>query len=108
MTTFDEREKAFESKFAHDADLKFLVESRRNKTLAEWAAGKLGMHGTALEDYIRAMRKTVLAKPANDTLFKTVKADFAAKGVLVSDADLRSQMQMLLAKALHDIESGTV
>ncbi|MEM9356692.1 MAG: ATPase inhibitor subunit zeta, partial [Pseudomonadota bacterium] len=46
MSTFDEREKGFEKKFAHDQDLKFKAEARRNKMIAEWAAGKLGLAGS--------------------------------------------------------------
>jgi len=53
MTTFDEREKAFEKKFAHDQELKFKAEARRTKLLAEWAAEKLGLSGAEVEDYIR-------------------------------------------------------
>ena len=45
MTTFDKREQGFEQKFAHDADLKFKAEARRNKALAEWAGAKMGMSG---------------------------------------------------------------
>jgi hypothetical protein len=54
MTTFDDREKAYEKKFALDADLKFKAEQRRNKVLAEWAGAKMGLSGSALEDYIKA------------------------------------------------------
>ncbi|MEO7403164.1 MAG: ATPase inhibitor subunit zeta, partial [Burkholderiales bacterium] len=52
MTTYDNREKAFENKFARDGDLKFKAESRRNKALAEWAAAKLGISGDAIADYV--------------------------------------------------------
>ncbi|NOT71760.1 MAG: DUF1476 domain-containing protein [Hyphomicrobium sp.] len=106
MTTFDDREKGYEKKFAHDADLKFKAESRRNKALAEWAGGKLGLTGAALEDYIKAVRKADLAEKGDDDVFGKVKADFAAKGVAVSDADIRKVMGEALAKAVTDIESG--
>ena len=49
MTTFDDREKSFEKKFAMDQDLKFKAESRRNKALAEWAGEKMGLKDKALE-----------------------------------------------------------
>src|SRR5882757_9705214 len=62
MTTFDEREKSFEKKFAMDQDLKFKAESRRNKALAQWAAAKLGFSGTAVDDYVKAVRKADLAE----------------------------------------------
>jgi hypothetical protein len=105
MTTFDSREKGFEKKFAHDADLKFKAESRRNKYLAEWAATKLGITGAAVEDYIKAVRKSDLAAKGDDDVFEKVKADFAAKGVAIADTDLRKQMNEFLARAVTEIEA---
>ena len=106
MSTFDEREKGFEKKFAHDADLKFKSESRRNKYLAEWAAPKLGITGAAVDDYVKAVRKADLTKAGDDDVFDKVKADFAAKGVKVADADIRKAMGEFLAKAVGEIEGS--
>ena len=106
MTTFDDREKGFENKFAHDADLKFKAESRRNKALAEWAGAKMGLSGAALEDYVKAVRKADLAEVGDHDVFGKVKADLAAKGVSVADADIRKVMGEALAKAVMDIEGG--
>jgi hypothetical protein len=106
MSTFDEREKGFEKKFAHDADLKFKAESRRNKAIAEWAAAKLGLSGPAVDDYIKAVRKADLAKGGDDDVLQKVKADFAEKGIKVADADIRKAMDEALAKAVTDIESS--
>ncbi len=106
MTTFDNREKAFENKFAHDQDLKFKAEARRNKLLAEWAAPKLGLSGAALEDYIKAVRKADLAEKGDDDVFRKVAKDFADKGVKVADDELRKVMGELLAKAVAEIEAS--
>jgi hypothetical protein len=106
MSTFDEREKGFEKKFAHDADLKFKAESRRNKMLAEWAAGKLGISGAALEDYIKAVRKADLAEKGDDDVFRKVAKDLADKGVKVADAEIRSKMAEFLAVAVQQVESS--
>ena len=106
MTTFDDREKGYEKKFALDADLKFKAESRRNKALAEWAGAKMGFEGAAMDDYIKAVRKSDLAIAGDDDVFGKVKADLAAKGIAVADADLRKFMGEALAKAVMDIESG--
>ena len=81
MTTFDEREKGFEKKFALDQDLRFRAESRRNKMLAEWAGAKLGITGAELEEYIKAVRKADLAEKGDDDVLRKVKQDFADKGV---------------------------
>ncbi|MBV1695450.1 MAG: DUF1476 family protein [Hyphomicrobiales bacterium] len=106
MTTFDEREKAYEKKFAHDADLKFKAESRRNKYIAEWAASKLGITGPALEDYIKAVRKADLASKGDDDVFEKIKGDLSAKGVAVADIEIRKQMNEFLAKAVSEVEAS--
>lgn len=107
MTTFDEREKAFEQKFAFDAELKFKAESRRNKAVAEWVGAKLGLTGDALEAYVREVRKADIAeKGGHDVLFRKVKGDLTAKGVKVDDAEIRKVMAEALSKAVADIESA--
>lgn len=105
MTTFDEREKSFEKKFAMDQDLKFKAESRRNRALAEWAGEKLGLKDAALEDYIKAVRKADLEEKGDDDVFRKVKKDLADKGVKVADADIKKKMGEFLAKAVTDLES---
>lgn len=106
MTTFDEREKGFENKFALDQDLKFRAEARRNKLLAEWAAAKLGIMGAALQDYVRSVVKADLEQKGDEDVFRKLHNDFAIAGVKVSDAELRATMQEMLAKAVSDIESA--
>ena len=104
MTTFDDREKAFEKKFAHDQDLKFKAEARRNKYLAEWVGGLLGLSGPALDDYIKAVRKADLEEKGDEDVFRKLRKDLDAKSVSVSDADLRKKMHELLAKAVTELE----
>lgn len=106
MTTFDDREKGYEKKFAHDAELKFKAESRRNKMLAEWAGAKLGISGAALEDYVKEVRRADLAEKGDDDVVRKVMADFTAKGVKVSEGELRNAMNEFLAKAVTDIEAA--
>lgn len=107
MTTFDDREKAYEKKFALDQDLRFKAESRRNKMLAEWAAARLGIEGAAVEDYIKAVRKADLAEKGDDDVFRKVKQDFADKGVALDEAELRKVMGELLAKAVTEVEASS-
>ena len=104
MTTFDNREKGFEQKFAHDADLKFKAEARRNRALAEWAGAKMGLSGAALEDYIKAVRKADLAEKGDDDVFRKVKAELVEKGIAVTDTEIRGFMSEALAKAVGEIE----
>ena len=107
MTTFDDRQKGFEKKFAHDADLKFKAESRRNKMLAEWAGTKMGMSGVALDDYVKAVRRADLAEKGDDDVLRKVSKDLADKGVSVSESDIRKMMDEYLAKAVEQIESAS-
>jgi hypothetical protein len=104
MTTFDEREKSFEKKFAHDADLKFKAESRRNKAIAEWAAAKMGLTGAAVDDYVKAVRKADLAEKGDADVVRKIKGDLDAKGVTVAEAEIKKQMGEFLAKAVGEIE----
>jgi hypothetical protein len=104
MTSFDDREKAFEKKFAMDQDLKFKAEARRNKALAEWAGAKMGLTGAALEAYIKDVRKADLVEKGDDDVFRKVKADLAAKGLKVADTEIRSYMREALSKAVAEIE----
>ncbi len=106
MTTFDERQKGFEKKFAHDQDLKFRAESRRNKMLGEWAAAKLGIAGDGVEDYVKAVRKADLATKGDDDVFQKLREDFNAKGVTISDTEIRETMASFLAEAVNQIESA--
>jgi hypothetical protein len=104
MTTFDDRERSFEKKFALDEELKFKSEQRRNKLLGEWAAGRLGLTGPAVEEYVRAVRKADLASKGDEDVFQKVRTDFDAKQVAVSDAELRRAMADFLAAAMDQIE----
>ncbi len=106
MTSFDDREKGFEKKFAHDADLRFKAESRRNKMLAEWAGAQLGYTGAAMDDYIKAVRKADFEEKGDDDVFRKVKGDLDAKGLKVADADIRKKMGEFLAKAVEEVESA--
>ena len=104
MTTFDERQKGFEKKFAHDAELKFKAESRRNKMLAEWAGAKLGLSAADLEDYIKAVRRADLEEKGDDDVMRKVKGDLDAKSLGVTEAEIREVMSEFLAKAVSEIE----
>jgi len=104
-SSFEDRKKGFEAKFAHDQDLKFKAESRRNKMLAEWAADKLGITGDAVADYIKEVRRADFDEAGDDDVLRKVKADFEAKSVAISNQELRQKMDELLAEAVQQIET---
>jgi hypothetical protein len=105
MTNFEEREKGFERKFAHDEELKFKATARRNRLLGLWAAEQLGIAGDAAQAYAREVIKADLAEPGEEDLFRKLRADFDAKGVGVSDHQIRRQMAELMGQAVSQIEA---
>jgi hypothetical protein len=105
MTTFNEREKSFEKKFAMDEELRFKSEARRNKILGEWVAAKLGLTGAAIEDYVKSVRKADLAQKGDEDVFKKIKKYLDDKGVALSDQDLRKAIDNFLAQAVQQIQT---
>lgn len=106
MNTFDDREKGFEKKFAMDQELQFKAESRRNKMLGEWAAEKMGITGDDVQAYVKEVRKADFEEAGDDDVFRKVKGDLDAKGVSVSDDELRQTMNQFLATAVEDLEKN--
>ena len=75
MSTFDDREKAFENKFAHDQELKFKAEMRRNKLLGLWAAELMGKTGAEAEAYALEVMKSDFEKAGTEDVVRKVAAD---------------------------------
>ena len=96
MTTFDDRENAFEAKFAHDAEMQFRAEARRNKLLGLWAAGLLGLSGEEADAYARDVIKADFQERGDEDVFRKIKADL---GDLADEAAIRGQMRQLMAEA---------
>ncbi len=104
MTTFDDREQAFERKFALDNELEFKATARRNRLLGEWAAGLMGL--ATVEEYARAVVKSDFEQPGDDDVFRKVSEDLKGSGVSVSDGEVRMKMAELLAVAREQLKAG--
>ncbi len=105
MNTFDKRQEGFERKFAHDAELQFKSEARRNKLLGLWAAELMGMSGEAADAYAKEVIKADFEEAGDQDVFRKVRGDFDAKGVDQSDHQLRRMMDELLIKASDQIQN---
>ena len=92
MTTFDKREEGFEKKFAHDEELRFKANARRNKLLGLWAAEKLGLSGDEADAYAKEVVMADFEEAGDDDVFRKVRKDFDAKGVAQSDHQIRRTM----------------
>jgi hypothetical protein len=106
MTTFDKREDAFEKKFAHDEELKFKANARRNKHLGMWAAEKLGKTGADAESYAKSVVMADFEEAGDDDVLRKVKADFDQAGIEQSEHQIRRTMDELMAKAITEIQAG--
>ena len=107
MTQFDNREKAFESKYAHDQELQFKVMARRNKLLGLWAAGEMGLTGDAAAQYAIEVVKSDFQEAGDHDVFRKVRADLDAKQVAVTEHRLRKEMDDLMTLAKQQIAAET-
>src|SRR3954452_4159932 len=106
MTTFDKREEGFEKQFAHDEELRFKANARRNKLLGLWAAEKLGITGAEADAYAKEVVVADLESAGDGDVFGKIRKDFDAKGVAQSDHQIRRTMDELMAAAVNQIKSG--
>jgi hypothetical protein len=106
MTTFDEREKGYEAKFARDEELRFKAESRRDKSLAVWVAAQLGITGPAVDEYAKEVVRSNFQRPGDGDLIEKVLADFKAKDVAMEERTLKKKLIELMANAVAEIEAG--
>ncbi|GGE01812.1 hypothetical protein GCM10011529_05240 [Polymorphobacter glacialis] len=101
MTTFDNRETAFENKFAHDAELQFKVVVRRNKLLGQWAAERLGKSGEDAEAYAKTVVAADFEEAGDQDVIRKLVADLAATGT--TEADIVAALGTKAGEARHQI-----
>jgi hypothetical protein len=105
MTTFDEREHAFEAHFALEGELEFLVQARRDRLIGVWAGEQLGLSGDELETYVLSLMHADLAQHGRHEVYQKILADFGDRGVKILPQDLRDKMEELLAKARIEVQA---
>jgi hypothetical protein len=106
MSTFDKREEGFEKQFAHDEELKFKATARRDKLLGLWAAEKLGLTGAAAEAYAKEVVMADIEATGAHDVFGKIRKDLDAKGVNLSDHQIRRTMEELMARAVAEIKAS--
>lgn len=106
MGTFDKREEGFEKKFAHDEQLLFKAQARRNKMLGLWAAEKLGKSGADAEAYAKSVVVADLEEAGDEDVFRKIRKDFDAAKVEQSDHQIRRTMEELMAKAVAEVKAA--
>lgn len=100
MNTFKDREKTFENKFAHDAEMQFRAQARRDKLLGLWAAGLLGKSGEEAALYAKEVVKADFEEPGDEDVYRKVSGDLGEKA---DETTIRSKMQELMTEAKAQI-----
>ena len=100
MTTFDDRERSYEAKFAMDADLRFKAEARRNRLLGEWAAGLLGKTGDDAKSYAMSVVTSDFEEPGDEDVLRKLVTDLSGKA---DEAAIREKMSELRSIARQQV-----
>ena len=106
MTTFDDRERAFENQFARDADMQFRIVARRNRLLGEWAAAKMGLTAEETDSYAKSVVQADFEEVGDEDVIRKLVADFAAAGVEVDDATVRTALEAKAVEARRQFIEG--
>ena len=99
MTSFDNRENAFETKFAHDADLHFKITARRNKLLGHWAAEKMGLTPEETTAYATAVVQADFEEAGDEDVVRKLMGDLTSAGVEIDDAAIRAALEEQMIEA---------
>jgi hypothetical protein len=106
MTTFDKREEGFEKKFSLDEEQKFKAGARRNRLLGMWVAEQLGLTGEAATAYAREVVATGVGGSGDADVTRKVTGDLAAKGAAVTEPEIETKMNELMALAIAQVKAG--
>ena len=102
MASFDDRADAFENKFAHDAEMQFKAEARRNKLLGLWAAELMGKSGDDAANYAKDVVKADFEEAGDEDVFRKIAGDLGAKA---DEATIRAKMAELTIEAKAQVMS---
>ena len=107
MTQFDDRERAFETKFAHDEEMKFKITARRNRLLGEWAARQMGLNEAETDSYARDVVRADFEEAGDQDVIRKVVGDLTTAGVEVSDEAVSEALKHKEVEARRQIIEAT-
>jgi len=103
MTSFNDREKAFESKFAHDQDMAFRITARRNKLLGQWAAGLMKLTAEETDSYAKSVVQADFEEAGDEDVIRKLLGDLSSAGVEVDDAQIRAALEAKMVEARRQL-----
>ena len=104
MNKFDEREKSFEKKFVKDEELKFKLEARSNRYLAEWVCSMLGKNEEEKKNYVQEIIKADMEEAGSEDVFRKVMKDFKTASISIEESEIRDQMEKAISRAKEDFK----
>ena len=106
-SAFEDREKSYEAKWAHEEDLRFRTVSRRNKLLGLWAAGQLGLSGAAAESYVNDLLALEVRGGRDHDIAHKLHEDFTSRQLVISEHAINRKMDELLTEAAEQVMRET-
>jgi hypothetical protein len=103
MTTFDDREHAEEAKFAHDAEILFRIQARRNKLLGQWAAERMSLDGAETESYARSVVQAEFEEAGDEDVIRKVLGDLLLAGLDATEGEIRKALETKAVEARRQL-----
>jgi hypothetical protein len=107
MTQFDDRERAFETKFAHDEDMKFRITARRNRLLGEWAARQMGLTDAESESYAKDVIRADFEEAGDNDVIRKLLGDLTAAGIEIDEEAIAEALRNKEIEARRQIIEAT-
>ena len=107
MASSEDKKKAQENKFAHDSEMQFKAQARRNKLLGLWAAGKMGLSVDEAETYAKNLVVEGLREAGDENIIRKLASSFSEHGLEIAEAAVRAQVEVLMATARDQVSSET-
>jgi hypothetical protein len=99
MTSFNDRERAFEAKFANDQELQFKIIARRNRLLGEWAAARMGLTPEERDAYAKAVVQADFEEVGDEDVIRKVTGDLTSAQIEITDAEIRAALDEMAVEA---------
>ena len=106
MTTFDDREQAFENKFAHDQEMAFRITARRNRLLGQWAAGLMNLTAAEADSYAKSVVQADFEEAGDEDVIRKLLGDLTTAGVEIDDARIRAALDAKAIEARRQLMEG--
>jgi hypothetical protein len=107
MTQFDDRERAFETKFAHDEEMKFRITARRNRLLGHWAARQMGLSEVEADSYAKDVVRSDFEEAGDHDVVRKVLGDLTAAGIDCDEASVQEALRNKEIEARRQIIEST-